>query len=124
PLYRLFCQTTGLGGTTQVARAAPGAVPGLPITVRFDANVASNLPWRFNAPEPVEVRLGEQHQVEYAAVNLSNEPVLGMAILQRDPARDRQVLLQNPMLLFYRAALDAGRTQGVPGSLLRRSGGR
>src|SRR5262245_65668285 len=44
PLYRLFCQTTGLGGTTQVARAAPGAVPGLPITVRFDANVASNLP--------------------------------------------------------------------------------
>jgi len=42
PLYRLFCQATGLGGTTQVARAARGAVPGLAITVRFDANVASN----------------------------------------------------------------------------------
>ena len=55
PLYRLFCQATGLGGTTQVARAAPGAVAGPPITVRFDANVASNLPWRFNAPEPVDV---------------------------------------------------------------------
>ncbi len=63
PLYRLFCQATGFGGTTQVARSAPGGVPGPPITVRFDANVASNLPWRFSAPEPVEVHLGEQHQV-------------------------------------------------------------
>jgi cytochrome c oxidase assembly protein subunit 11 len=85
PLYRLFCQATGLGGTTQVARTAPGAVAGPPITVRFDANVASNLPWRFNAPEPVDVRLGEEHQVEYTAVNLSNEPVLGTAIYNVTP---------------------------------------
>ncbi len=26
PLYRLFCQVTGFGGTTQVAETAPGAV--------------------------------------------------------------------------------------------------
>ena len=39
PLYRIFCQVTGLGGTTQVASAAaePGAV-GRMIGVRFDAN--------------------------------------------------------------------------------------
>ncbi len=85
PLYRLFCQVTGFGGTTQVARTAPGAVPGPPITVRFDANVALNLPWRFSAPEPVEVHLGEQHQVAYAAVNLGSEPILGMAIYNVTP---------------------------------------
>lgn len=85
PLYRLFCQVTGFGGTTQVARAAPGAVAGPPITVRFDANVASNLPWRFSAPSPVEVQLGEQRQAVYTAVNLSNEPVLGMAIYNVSP---------------------------------------
>lgn len=85
PLYRLFCQVTGFGGTTQVARAAPGAVAGPSITVRFDANVASNLPWRFSAPSPVEVRLGEQHQVAYTAVNLSSEPILGMAIYNVSP---------------------------------------
>jgi cytochrome c oxidase assembly protein subunit 11 len=85
PLYRLFCQATGLAGTTQVAPAAPGATAGPPITVRFDANVASNLPWRFNAPEPVEVRLGEQHQIEYTAVNLGNEPVLGTAVYNVAP---------------------------------------
>jgi cytochrome c oxidase assembly protein subunit 11 len=85
PLYRLFCQATGLGGTTQVARTAPGAVPGPPISVRFDANVAANLAWRFNAPAPVEVRPGEQHQIEYTAVNLGNEPVLGTAIYNVTP---------------------------------------
>ncbi len=85
PLYRLFCQVTGFGGTTQVARSAPGAVPGPPITVRFDANVASNLPWRFSAPEPVEVHLGEPHQVAYTAVNLGSDPILGMAIYNVTP---------------------------------------
>ncbi len=79
PLYRLFCQATGFGGTTQVARRAPGAVEGPPITVRFDANVASNLPWRFTPPEPVEVHLGEQRQVSFTAVNVGNKPVLGTA---------------------------------------------
>ena len=56
PLYRLFCQVTGFGGTTQVARGAPGTVEGPPIAVRFDANVAPRLPWRFDPPAPVEPR--------------------------------------------------------------------
>jgi hypothetical protein len=38
PLYRIFCQVTGFGGTTQRAEEAPGAVAGQ-IGVRFDANV-------------------------------------------------------------------------------------
>ena len=37
PLYRLFCQVTGYGGTTQVAEAAPGATDGV-VTVRFNAD--------------------------------------------------------------------------------------
>ena len=36
PLYRIFCQVTGFGGTTMKAEAAPGAVAGQ-IGVRFDA---------------------------------------------------------------------------------------
>ena len=114
PLYRLFCQTTGLGGTTQVARAAPGAVPGLPITVRFDANVASNLPWRFNAPEPVEVRLGEQHQVEYAAVNLSNEPVLGTAIYNVTPLEIGKYFYKIQCFCFTEQLLMPGERKEFP----------
>jgi cytochrome c oxidase assembly protein subunit 11 len=85
PLYRLFCQATGFGGTTQVAATAPGAVSSLHIAVRFDANVAAGLPWRFTAPNVIEVRLGEQRQVSYVAINLSNEPVLGTAVFNVTP---------------------------------------
>ena len=37
PLYDWFCRTTGFGGRTQVAIAAPGTVLDRKITVRFDA---------------------------------------------------------------------------------------
>ena len=114
PLYRLFCQATGLGGRTQVARAARGAVPGLAITVRFDANVASNLPWRFNAPEPVEVRLGEQHQVEYTAVNLGNEPVLGMAIYNVTPLEIGKYFYKIQCFYFTEQLLMPGERKEFP----------
>ena len=39
PLYRLFCQATGLNGTTNVGKQAPGGT-NHPITISFDTNVA------------------------------------------------------------------------------------
>ncbi|HNN56602.1 MAG TPA: cytochrome c oxidase assembly protein, partial [Novosphingobium sp.] len=53
PLYRIFCQVTGYGGTTQRASAeTAGAVKVAAgsISVRFDANVDRGMPWKF-APE-------------------------------------------------------------------------
>lgn len=114
PLYRLFCQVTGLGGTTQVARAAPGAIAGPPITVRFDANVASNIPWRFTAPEPVEVRLGEQHQVAYTAVNLGNDPVLGMAIYNVTPLEIGKYFYKIQCFCFTEQLLMPGERKEFP----------
>lgn len=85
PLYRLFCQVTGFAGTTQIAAAAPGAVGSNVMTVRFDANVAPGLAWRFTAPEPVEVRLGEERLVAFEALNISDEPLLGTATFNVTP---------------------------------------
>jgi len=60
PLYRLFCQLTGFGGTTQVASAAPANALAQSISVRFDANVAPGLPWTFKAETPVTtLKIGE-----------------------------------------------------------------
>lgn len=79
PLYQLFCQVTGYGGTTQESRAAPAAAIDQEITIRFDANVMPGLPWAFVAPEPVKVRLGEQREVAYKGKNVGTEPTLGTA---------------------------------------------
>ena len=43
PLYQLFCQVTGFGGTTRVAAGAPDAAGAAAITVRFDVNVAPEI---------------------------------------------------------------------------------
>jgi len=72
PIYSWFCRTTGYGGTTQVAKAAPTQISARKITVRFDSNVAAGLPWRFE-PErnSIDVRLGEVATVYYAVTNES-----------------------------------------------------
>ncbi len=85
PLYRLFCQVTGFAGTTQVAASAPGAVGTSVIAVRFDANVAPGLAWRFNAPKPVEVRLGEERLVAFTATNYGGQSSLGTATFNVTP---------------------------------------
>jgi cytochrome c oxidase assembly protein subunit 11 len=87
PLYRLFCQVTGYGGTTQRAEAAPPQVGERVITVRFNAEIGSaDLPWKFE-PEEREavVHVGEQRLTFYRATNMSNEPVVGVASFNVTP---------------------------------------
>ena len=47
PLYTMFCQLTGYGGTTQRAEQAPGQAGERTIEIRFNADTAHNLPWSF-----------------------------------------------------------------------------
>jgi cytochrome c oxidase assembly protein subunit 11 len=80
PLYNWFCRTTGFGGTTQVASAAPGQVLGRTVTVRFDGNVAGGLPWRFVPEQPsITVRIGEPNTVYYKVTNESARATVGLA---------------------------------------------
>jgi cytochrome c oxidase assembly protein subunit 11 len=85
PLYRLFCEVTGYGGTTQ--RAATGADRTLEreIIVRFDANV-SGLPWSFRPEAPqLHVKLGETSIMNFVAENTGGKPTLGTATFNVQP---------------------------------------
>ena len=86
PLYALFCQVTGFGGTTQRADAAPETSSERAITIRFDANTAGSLGWSFN-PEQLEtkVKLGEQGMAFYRATNTSKKTVTGTAVFNVTP---------------------------------------
>src|SRR5205823_9902067 len=86
PLYRLFCQATGFGGTTQRAAAAPGAVADAVVTVRFDAVTAPELGWEFRPLEAaVNVHPGEQREVFFRATNRTSETVTGTATYNVTP---------------------------------------
>lgn len=89
PLYRLFCQVTGYGGTTQRADAEKVSgvkVAGKMIRVRFDANTAPGLPWTFK-PQQVsqDLRIGERKIATYEAKNLSGRVVTGTAMFNVSP---------------------------------------
>lgn len=80
PLYRLFCQATGYGGTTQVAEGAAAKTGARSLTVRFDANVASGLPWSFEPETPsVTVRSGQTATVYFHVKNRSDRETLADA---------------------------------------------
>ena len=86
PLYDWFCRSTGFGGRTMVATAAPGQVLDRKVTVRFDANMAPGLAWRF-VPDrtSVDVRLGEVMTVSYTVVNETARPTTGLASYNVSP---------------------------------------
>lgn len=86
PLYRLFCQKTGYGGTTQVAIAPTGQIRDRVIRVQFNADVNPELPWRFvPLQHEIKVRAGESALAFYEAENLSDKPIKGMAIYNVTP---------------------------------------
>jgi cytochrome c oxidase assembly protein subunit 11 len=88
PLYDMFCRVTGFGGTTQVATKAPDRVEDRLFTVRFDANVAAGLGWRFE-PEVTEItiRAGEVKTVGYSVRNLRSETSTAVASYNVTPDR-------------------------------------
>jgi cytochrome c oxidase assembly protein subunit 11 len=80
PLYKLFCQVTGYGGTPQRADAGAAKTLDREITIRFDANVSPALPWAFQPKQrEVTIKLGETKQISYEAVNLFNKAARGKA---------------------------------------------
>ena len=86
PLYRVFCQVTGYGGTTRVAQAAPGEVLDRVVTVRFDSNISNNLGWSFRpVKRQVQVKLGEVGTVSFLAENRTDRTETGTAAFNVAP---------------------------------------
>jgi cytochrome c oxidase assembly protein subunit 11 len=115
PLYDWFCRTTGFGGRTQVATAAPQGAPGRTITVRFDANVTGGLPWRF-VPEQnsIDVRIGEVFTINYVATNLAARETVGQAAYNVAPSTTGAYFQKINCFCFTEQRLAAGEKREMP----------
>ncbi len=115
PLYNWFCRTTGFGGTTQVSTVAPSQVLGRTITVRFDANVAPGLPWRF-VPEmnSIDVRIGEVLMVNYVVTNLAARDTVGQASYNVTPPTTGAYFQKINCFCFTEQSMQAGETREMP----------
>lgn len=115
PLYEVFCQVTGFGGTTQTAEAAPAVTLDRKITVRFNADVGKALPWRFApAQDRVELKIGEQVLAFYRAKNLSGRTITGTAAFNVTPAKVGQYFNKIACFCFTEQELKAGAEVDMP----------
>ncbi len=117
PLYRLFCQVTGFGGTTMrsASGVAPGEVVGKIVNVRFDSNVSPNLPWRFEPEQHVaRVAIGARQMAFYTATNLSSEPISGTATFNVTPDQAGQYFTKIQCFCFTKQTLKPGETVRMP----------
>jgi len=114
PLYRVFCQVTGFGGTTMKAEAAPGAVAGQ-VGVRFDANISPTLPWKFE-PEQATVRIhpGARTTIYYHATNYTARNTTGQAIFNVTPEAAGKYFSKIECFCFTEQTLKPGEDVRMP----------
>ena len=86
PLYKLFCQVTGYGGTPMVAtKNFSGANVGL-IDIRFDSSLRKNAPLYFEpVSKVINVRIGENNLAFYKAKNKTSREITTMSVFNVTP---------------------------------------
>ncbi|MEK7342986.1 MAG: cytochrome c oxidase assembly protein [Pseudomonadota bacterium] len=117
PLYRIFCEQTGFGGTTQRADAAT-SVPvatGHSMSIRFDSNIAPGMPWRFQ-PErrTATVTVGAKSMAIFVAKNLSDKPVTGTAAFNVTPTQAGAYFTKIQCFCFTEQTLMPGQEVRMP----------
>ncbi len=116
PFYNWFCRTTGFNGTTQVATSAPSSAPlARKIAVRFDANVAAGLPWKFEPEQTeIEVRIGEVVTVFYTVTNQSARTATGQAAYNVAPLTVGAYFQKINCFCFTEQTMAAGEKRQMP----------
>ncbi len=122
PLYRLFCQVTGYGGTTQratetqlatLADGTQGAAR--TVSVRFDSNVANGLAWNFR-PEKrtMTVKVGAKNMAVFLAKNMSDKPITGQATFNVTPEQSGAYFTKIQCFCFTEQTLAPGQEVRMP----------
>ncbi len=117
PIYRVFCEITGLNGKPSAMAAAASSSVDLDreITVEFITMVDAALPWQFSSERRViKVHPGEIHQVSFSVTNQSHVPVTGKAIPSVAPSAGAAHLKKTECFCFIEQTLAAGESMEMP----------
>jgi cytochrome c oxidase assembly protein subunit 11 len=115
PLYDLFCRMTGFGGTPLRGSAPAAQVLERTVKVRFDANVAPGLAWRFTPETPeIEAKLGATQTVFYKVRNAGSAPATGIATFNVQPSQAAGYFVKIQCFCFNEQTLQAGETMEFP----------
>lgn len=115
PLYDLFCRVTGFGGTPKIGTAANGTILDRTMAVRFDANVAPGLGWKFESESPeISLRVGETKTVFYKITNRTDRPSTGIASYNIAPEKGAAFFVKIQCFCFTEHTLQPGESLEAP----------
>lgn len=115
PLYAMFCQATGYGGTTKRAtQQYANRVLDRDLAIRFDANTAG-VPWQFQpVTRSITIKIGETVQAHYTATNKFDRPVTGRATFNVQPELAGPYFNKVECFCFTDTTLKPGETLDMP----------
>lgn len=116
PFYRAICDALGLNSVVKVDAVANTQVDaGRLLTVEFDTNLRSNLPWTFVALErSVRVHPGALTQVVFEVRNRSDRAVTGQAIPSFGPQIAGRYFKKLDCFCFTQQTLAPGEVKRMP----------
>ncbi|MDC0074499.1 cytochrome c oxidase assembly protein [Alphaproteobacteria bacterium] len=115
PLYKIFCQVTGFGGTTQRSIAAPLEKSDRKILIQFDSNIQPSLGWDFYPTQrEIEVNVGESSIAFYTAKNTTNSTLKGTAVFNVTPVKAGYFFNKIDCFCFSDQILSPGEEMQMP----------
>ncbi|MGH8650373.1 MAG: cytochrome c oxidase assembly protein [Burkholderiales bacterium] len=116
PFYRVICDALGLNSVVKADAVANTQIDaGRLLTVEFDANLRSNLPWTFTPLEAsVRVHPGALTQVEFEVRNRSDRRVTGQAIPSFGPQLAGRYFKKLDCFCFTQQTLAPGEVKRMP----------
>lgn len=114
PLYRIFCQATGYGGTTQIGLASSKMLD-REVIIRFNADVDPNLPWKFMpAQKEIKLHLGETGVAYYNVQNILSKELVGVATYNVTPLKAGKYFTKVECFCFTDQLVTAGESKNMP----------
>ncbi len=115
PLYKIFCQVTGFGGTPQLSDENNGEIIKDKINVRFDSTIEKGSVILFEPEKKtINVQIGENNLAFYKARNNSNKPITTMSVFNVTPLQAGKYFNKIECFCFEEQLLSANEEVSMP----------
>jgi cytochrome c oxidase assembly protein subunit 11 len=114
PLYRAFCEWTGIYDIQKADEIRASSAVARPVLMEFDANT-HDTGLRFTAPRSaLSAQTGELVQVDFRVENLSNRPITGQAIPSYGPKHAANFVKKLDCFCFRQQTFAPGEVRVMP----------
>ncbi len=116
PLYKLFCQVTGYGGTPLVkTENTSSLLPHGSINIRFDSSVEKGAPLNFEPEKIIQsVKIGENSLAFYKAQNKAEGMITTMSVFNVTPHQAAKYFNKIECFCFEEQELAPGEKVSMP----------